>query len=490
PGLPGARLSQRCERPRSWTRGSPALPASCPEDPAPSNSMTDPSAGDSIEAETKMDDDQAAPAAGSQELTYVGSQLTAAPPASSGNAGTRSVGPPHHLGSKGSCCPNPVSLLTTPPAEQSVANPSPELETQALVSRRSPRPGAPGMKETTFELHPGIAAPSASLCEASAGGALTPPAAFSEAQQREYADSQVARWKSRGPGVVSPPDPYYPERRHWPMRNWLMEVTEAIRHLREINVSGDPERPWTASFKAECLCLPVISDGVLHRVDLTQLHRHDGSRDYVSVMAPVQTMLHEAGFAFINLVPAWGHSVSPELLASQDARFISDAMFLREFLVNGQSAWKQELLGSAMVIRLRLAQVRPRESDSDVSRPDPKRRQGSLDAPFLSIPSWPGSDEGARVWGGPVPETVGTSSLASGDAPMLTPDENMSSAGGGSQGFPGLGPAGAVAHVFVATAGPEDNSLVSVAPQLPRSTQSRSWLGCSQLPMMDPRRLL
>ncbi|KAG7375598.1 hypothetical protein PHYPSEUDO_000505 [Phytophthora pseudosyringae] len=215
-------------------------------------------------------------------------------------------------------------------------------------------------------------------------------------------------------------------------------------------------------------------------------------------------MLHEAGFAFINLVPAWGHSVSPELLASQDARFISDAMFLREFLVNGQSAWnqiaegrrfrvrredvpfqvldpaaaasfpveeagdvlmltveEQELLGNVMVIRLRLAQVRPRESDSDVSRPDPKRRRGSPDAP-LSIPYWPGSDEGARAWGGPVSETVGTSSLASGDAPMLTPDENMSSVGGGSQGSPGLGPAGAVAHVFVATAGPEGDSSVSV----------------------------
>ncbi|KAG7376259.1 hypothetical protein PHYPSEUDO_013915 [Phytophthora pseudosyringae] len=179
-------------------------------------------------------------------------------------------------------------------------------------------------------------------------------------------------------------------------------------------------------------------------------------------------------------------------------------MFLWEFLVNGQNAWnqiaegrrfsvrredvpfqvldpapatsfpveedgdvlmltveEQELLGNAMVIRLRLAQIRPRESDSDISRPDPKRRRGSLDVP-LSIPSWPGSDEGARVWGGPVPETVGTSSLASGDALMLTPDENMPSAGDGSQGSPGLGPAGAVAHVFVATVGPECNSSVSV----------------------------
>ncbi|KAG7384961.1 hypothetical protein PHYPSEUDO_002043 [Phytophthora pseudosyringae] len=287
------------------------------------------------------------------------------------------------------------------------------------------------------------------------------------------------------------------------MRNWLMEVTEPIRCLREINVSGDPERHWTASFKAECLCLPVTSDGVPHRVDRTRLHRHDGSPDYVSVMALVQTILYEAGFAFINLVPAWGSSVSPELHTSQDARFISDAMFLREFLVNGQSAWnriaegrrfsvrwedvpfqvldpaaaasfpveedgdvlmliveEQELLGNAMVIHLRLAQGRPRASDLEVSRPEPKRRRGSLDAP-LSIPSGLVPTK-VPASGAVRSQTVGTSSLASGDAPVLTPDESMSSAGGDSQGSPGLGPTGAVAHMFVATAGPEGDSSVSV----------------------------
>ncbi|KAG7384960.1 hypothetical protein PHYPSEUDO_002042 [Phytophthora pseudosyringae] len=157
-----------------------ALPASCPEVLAPSNSMIDPSADDSVEAETKMDDDQATPAAGSQELTSAGSQLTAAPRASSGNAGTRSVGAPTTLAARtlaarsaeqsvamsappGDADRNLVNLLTTPAAEQSVANPSPGLETQALVSRRSPRPDAPAMAETTFELHPGIAAPSAYL---------------------------------------------------------------------------------------------------------------------------------------------------------------------------------------------------------------------------------------------------------------------------------------------------------------------------------------
>ncbi|KAG7375257.1 hypothetical protein PHYPSEUDO_002219 [Phytophthora pseudosyringae] len=133
-----------------------ALPTSCPEDPAPSNSMIGLSAGDSVEAETKMDDDQAAPAAGSQQLTSVGSQLTAAPPASSGNAGTRSVGPttlaartlaPRAAEQSvamsaplGDADRNPVSLLTTPAAEQSVANPSTDWKPKpwCLGGRRDP----------------------------------------------------------------------------------------------------------------------------------------------------------------------------------------------------------------------------------------------------------------------------------------------------------------------------------------------------------------
>ncbi|OWY91725.1 hypothetical protein PHMEG_00039579 [Phytophthora megakarya] len=268
----------------------------------------------------------------------------------------------------------------------------------------------------------------------------------------------------REPGVVPPPDPYYPDRHHCPMRNWLLEKKETIRHLREITSAGSPGRPWTANFRSECLCLPVVADPLALQVDLEELRFADGARDFTSVIAVLQTMLHDAGYAFLNLVPTWGRTLSPEQLAAQDGQFMSDTSFLWGLLTIEQAAWneiargrhysvrrddapfqaldpetafpvendgdalmltleEQELLGTAMVTRLRLAH-------SDSSRPEPKRRRGS-DAP-LSVPSWPGSDEATRVWGGPIPDVVGTSSLASGDAPMLTPDENMSSAGGGS----------------------------------------------------------
>ncbi|OWY96333.1 hypothetical protein PHMEG_00033423, partial [Phytophthora megakarya] len=246
----------------------------------------------------------------------------------------------------------------------------------------------------------------------------------------------------------------------------------------------------------ECLCLPVVTDPVALQVDLEELNFSGGARDFTSVIATLPTMLHDASYAFLNLVSTWGRTLSPELLAAQDGQFMSDASFLWGLLTVEQVAWneiargrhysvrrddapfqtldpevasafpvaedgdtlmltleEQELLGAVMVTRLRLAHGGPRDwSKSDTIRPERKRRGGSADAP-LSVSSWPGSDEDTRVRGGPIPEVYGTSSLASGDAPMLTPDENMSSAGGGSQGSPGMEPSTAMVGVHMATTG-------------------------------------
>ncbi|OWZ05043.1 LOW QUALITY PROTEIN: hypothetical protein PHMEG_00022944 [Phytophthora megakarya] len=232
------------------------------------------------------------------------------------------------------------------------------------------------------------------------------------------------------------------------------------------------------------------------QVDLEELRFSGGARDFTSVIATLQTMLHDAGYAFLNLVPTWGRTLSPELLAAQDGQFMSDASFLWGLLTLEQVAWneiaqgrqysvrrddapfqtldpevtsafrfeddgdtlmltpeEQELLGVAMVTRLR-----PAHNRSDA--------RGSTDAP-LSVPSWPGSDEDTRVWGGPIPEVVGTSSLASGDAPMLTPDESMSSAGGGSQGSPGSKPSTAMVGVYMATTGtPAGQAYTTEQPTL------------------------
>ncbi|OWZ20991.1 hypothetical protein PHMEG_0004538 [Phytophthora megakarya] len=232
-------------------------------------------------------------------------------------------------------------------------------------------------------------------------------------------------------------------------------------------IRWQPGTPLDRQFP-ERMPLPALA----LQVDLEELRFSGGAQDCSSVIATLQTMLYDAGYAFLNLVSTWGRTLSPELLAAQDGQFMSDASFLWGLLTVEQVAWneiaqgrhysvrrddapfqtlnpevvsafpveedgnalmltfeEQELRGTAMVTRLRLAHVRPRDwSKSDTNRPEPKRRRGSADAP-LSVPSWPGSDETTRVWGGPIPEVVGTSSLAFGDAPMLTPDENMPSTG-------------------------------------------------------------
>ncbi|EGZ08791.1 hypothetical protein PHYSODRAFT_339224 [Phytophthora sojae] len=490
-----------------------ALPAPTEEPPAPSSLTMHPSSGSAVDAGLRMDDDRAALNAAGRSALAISGPRTAAPPAPSGDADTRPVGTPTTpaagqltafaaepsaalSASSGNADTNPVRTLTTHASAQAPASPAAAPDARALVPWEHPGDQASGTTQQTYELHPGVAAALDAARGPPHDGALVAQTQLSRLQQSEYAEAQVARWRYRGAGAMSPPDLYYPERRHWPMRNWLMEAKETIRYLREVNVSGDPERPWVASFRVECLCLPVVSDNQARLIDFNVLWLEDGSRDYVSVITMLQAMLSDAGFAFVNLVPSWGQTLHLEFFRPRDTRFISDALFLRWLLVSEQDAWdqiargrkfsvgredvpfqaldpevatafpveddgdalmltseEQELLGMAVVTRLRLAQIRPREwSDTDSSRPEPKHRRGSADA-LMSIPSWPGSDEGARVWGGPLPEVVGSSSVASGDAPMLTPDENMSSAGGGCQDSPGFGPAGATANVFVATAG-------------------------------------
>ncbi|KAG7380093.1 hypothetical protein PHYPSEUDO_007799 [Phytophthora pseudosyringae] len=295
--------------------------------------MIDPSAGDSVEAETKTDDNQATPAAGSQGLTSVGSQLTAAPPASFGNAGTRSVATPTNLAAR----PHPARA-----AEKSAAmSAPPPTQTE---TRTSPRPDAPAMEETMFELHPGVATPLASLCDASAEGTLALGAQLSEAQQCEYVDSQVAQWTSRGPTVVSPPDPYYPERRHWPMRNWLMEMTEAIRPYSTSPAS--PSSTWSQPGELGKLRAPHVPRRAVHiRSHLppgippqrAECLEPDRGRQRFSVRR------EDVPFQVLD----------PKAAASFPVEEDGDVLML--------TVEEHEFLGNDMVIRLRLAQSGPED---------------------------------------------------------------------------------------------------------------------------------
>ncbi|OWZ00971.1 hypothetical protein PHMEG_00027728 [Phytophthora megakarya] len=135
------------------------------------------------------------------------------------------------------------------------------------------------------------------------------------------------------------------------MRTWLLEKKETVRHLWEIASAGSPGRPWTANFLSECLCLSVVTDPVALQVDLEELRFSGGARDFTSVIATLHTMLHDAGYAFLNSVPTWERTLSPELFAAQDRQFMSDASFLWGLLTVEQVAWNEIARGRHYSVR-------------------------------------------------------------------------------------------------------------------------------------------
>ncbi|OWZ00275.1 hypothetical protein PHMEG_00028573 [Phytophthora megakarya] len=202
-----------------------------------------------------------------------------------------------------------------------------------------------------LKLHPTVAASLGTLRSSTRETALVAQSRHSAVQVHRYVAAQVHRWMNREPGIVQPPDPYYPDRHHWPMRTWLLEKKETVRHIREIASVGGPGRPWTANFRSECLCLPVVTAPVAIQVDSEELRFSSGARDFTSVIATLQTMLNDAGYAFLNLVPTWGRTLSPELLAALDGQFMSDASFLWGLLTVEQVAWNEIAQGRQYSVR-------------------------------------------------------------------------------------------------------------------------------------------
>ncbi|OWY94517.1 hypothetical protein PHMEG_00035721 [Phytophthora megakarya] len=224
------------------------------------------------------------------------------------------------------------------------------------------------------------------------------------------------------------------------MRTWLLEKKETVRHLREIASVGSPGRPWTANFRSECLCLPVFTDPVALQVDLEELRFLGGTRDFTSVIATLQTMLHDAGYAFLNLVPTWGRTLSPEPLVGQDRQFMYDASFLWGLLTVEQVAWNEIAQGRQYSVR---------RDDAPFQTLDPE-----VTSAFLV------EEDGDTLMLTPEEhELLGNRSDAVG-APMhrypcLRGSARMKPLeyGGGSQGSPGLEPSVAMFCVYMATTG-------------------------------------
>ncbi|GMF39961.1 unnamed protein product [Phytophthora fragariaefolia] len=242
-------------------------------------------------------------------------EQSAAVSASPGNADTRPMGP----------LITPVAGPTAAAAtEQSVAKPALAPSAQGLVPRGRgfPRESVP---LTTYQHHPDAAAAITRMKADDSGVTGTP---LSSVQQRLYADIQIERWLTGSQGA-----------------------TDTNRHLLAANYATDSERAWTSIFQAERLGLPVVSTCAAHQVDFRHLFLQDGSRDYVAVIALLQTMLHDASFSFVNLVPSGGRKVRSPLGASRDSQALSDALSLRELLVAEQDAWNLIAEGQNFTVR-------------------------------------------------------------------------------------------------------------------------------------------
>ncbi|OWY98819.1 hypothetical protein PHMEG_00030314, partial [Phytophthora megakarya] len=405
----------------------------------PLSLTTIPGSGRAHDSVTRLDEAlPALNAVGSRELATVNPPRPTAPPAPSGDAGTRSSGTPDPLA---------VGLNT--------ARTHGAIRSCPTFRSRGDRPDNP--EDPKFKRDADILVETPPDCRRLFRNA---PGLY----PRNRVGRSVSALRGPAPGPVLPGPASLADEDLAPGKEGEAHPGDCVRG-----------RPWTANFRSECLCLPVVTDPVVLQVDLEELRFSSGARDFTSVIATLQTMLHDAGYAFPNLVPTWGRTLSPELLAAQDGHFMSDASFLWGLLTVEQVAWNEIAQGRQYSVRrddapfqtldpevtstFRLEDngdtlmLTPEEQEllgvamSTGTEATPREHKRTTVRAFMA---W---FRGSHSSMGGVPEVVGTSSLASGDAPMLTPDENMSSAGGGSQGSPGLEPSTAMVGVYVATTG-------------------------------------
>ncbi|OWZ04200.1 hypothetical protein PHMEG_00023938 [Phytophthora megakarya] len=182
---------------------------------------------------------------------------------------------------------------------------------------------------------------------------------------------------------------------NWPMRNSSLEKKEIIRHLREIVSASSRGRPWTPNFRSDCLFLPVVADPLALQIGLEGLRFADAQNgQFISDASFLWGLLTIEQIAWNEIARGRHYSVHRDVIPFQTLDLETASAFPVEDDGDALTLTReeQELLGTAMMTRLRLAHVRPRDwSESDASRPEPKRRRGSTDMP-LSVPSWPGSN--------------------------------------------------------------------------------------------------
>ncbi|EGZ18086.1 hypothetical protein PHYSODRAFT_331950 [Phytophthora sojae] len=333
--------------------------------------------------------------------------------------------------------------------------PSAEEEKPAAVPVKAVTPAADAQPETQLSVKASRGNPPTEL-----------PAEHPSVQAaKTYAALQASRWERARSGLTLPPNVEYA----WPESRpdsvlWLTATIVTSKYLASKVASQDPAEGWLADLAPSRRDLSTTQD-------LAGVQIPTGLLDSRECVAVLQTLLFEAGFQFVNVVPAWVEMRVSKVEPMSIRTLVGDVQRLlaveliewRELVVGAtfkilpalEAQAKTEkppimdyhaedadgdllmsdyelLLGRAYVLRLRLTGLRPIRSPSGSStgesvpkRPQhaPPRAESSLASPpsqFESLPSeFPSAEESARdapargATSDPVPSIVGTSDRAS-----------------------------------------------------------------------------
>ncbi|RLN75106.1 hypothetical protein BBJ28_00016410, partial [Nothophytophthora sp. Chile5] len=122
---------------------------------------------------------------------------------------------------------------------------------------------------------------------------------LSDADARVYGNEQLNRWLNTPNSLITPPDVVYDQSEQgFDMEAWVRAAFRTGQHLTTQNSAQTREGAWVQVLQAQRRRLPSISDPSAVMISPMLLSP-------LACVALLQTMLLEAGFEFINVIPIW-----------------------------------------------------------------------------------------------------------------------------------------------------------------------------------------
>jgi len=139
---------------------------------------------------------------------------------------------------------------------------------------------------------------------------------------KTYAEMQVARWEQARPEQALPPNVEYV----WPDSRpdslpWLTATLATSQYLRSRMTAADRVETWVAELRLDRRDLAAAQD-------LTTLEIPVGILEPWECVTILQTLLLEAGFGFVNLIPSWTTTVVSEVAKNLVQGLVGDVQTL------------------------------------------------------------------------------------------------------------------------------------------------------------------